>query len=475
MSDLYNAIEALPSVMTERLLPIDYELYVPTSYWEKGAQIVPEIARPRVNQMELFYKLYKGDYRDFVRATEIRSNYHKLTTSFVHALMLMFPPEITLNGQEDLPVSGRFVQQLIRALKLVISDMVRFGTGLLRVYPGRWGSEVRAHMPVYWYPTDEMSDTLAVSSQGYVELWHDTEEGNVTYELWRVPDFPVGQNADRKGTQLGDLETREVEQYGDEAQWDIIQSLTLGRPGLIIPIASDVPAGDWGESIYPELSTLAFEVTHRLTQNKGTLDDHGNPILALEPGEIGRQMQGVLTQEDIALGEDGAGQDFGIKLAADHLNRWRSRRVTGWPAGYIGGDYLQWTGNLNDHFAQILKCEELLFAATRLPAAFFNIGPGGLPPSGVAMIKQFIRTEAYIRALIAEIRPAITRAVLVGSMLNGSPPDELQAIYDGLEITWDTVFDLPQTQTVEEDPAPEVDAEVDEGGEEPEEPEAEEE
>ena len=435
----------------DRLLPIDYDIYVPIEYWKRGANIIPSVVNSRVGQMQLFYQLYQGDYRAFLgRANVVRMNYHKMTTSFVGSLMMMYPPEITIAGSEDLPVTGRFIQQLNRALRGVIADMVRYGTGLFRVQAGQWGSEIVNHQPVYWYPVDGQSDTLAVASQDKVELWHDIGLGEVRYDRYSVPNRAI--NSASKPTELGDLEETITEQYGDEAQWDVIQSLTLGRPGLIINTIADVPSGDWGESIYPDLTPLALEVTHRLTQNKGTLDEHGNPVTVFYPSDVG---SGGMTHEDFVLGADKQHAELQLNRTLDMFNAWRTRRITNLPDGYDDVKYLEWTGDLTDHFNQITKCEELLFAATRLPAAFFNIGPNGLPPSGVALMKQFIRTHAYIRDLVSTLQDSITRAVLIGSMLNGASAQELEGIYDNLEIEWETVFD--ETSQAAEDISPDVD------------------
>ena len=462
MYEQFNTLDPGKFSNYDRLYPIDYEIYVPLEYWEKGASIVPKVVSDRVNQMRLFYQLYQGDYRPFLgRSAPVRMNYHKITTSFVSSLMMMFPPEVEMVDGSDLPVSGRFIQQLNLALRGTIADMVRYGTGLFRISPGRWGSEIKSFQPVLWYPVDSESDTLAISSQDYVELWHDIGEGEVRYERYRVPDWNKDQSSYRKGTQLGELDESDTEQYGDPQQWDAIQSLTLGRPGLIIPVAAEIATGDWGESIYPELTTLALEVTHRLSENKAILDKHGNPIMIAEPAEYGSSSG--ITEEDLALGGDLQKAKFRLIAVRDRLNEWRTQYIGEIPDGYVDMRYLEWGGNMSGHFEQILKCEELLFAATRLPAAFFNIGPNGLPPSGIAMQRQFTRTYAYIRNLVSTLQDSITRAVLVGAMLNGSSASELQSIYDRLEIKWRTIFD--EEQQDEDDISPEADVSVDDGSE----------
>ncbi|MCY4128068.1 MAG: hypothetical protein OXG15_02370, partial [Gammaproteobacteria bacterium] len=141
-----------------RLLPIDYEVLVDPADWAAGRPVIPEVALPRVRQLELFSMLYDGDYREFLENCSVTMNFHRLTAVFLADTLMAVPPTITYEGEQIAGEEGResvltvrFLESLLQALHHVIVDMARYGTGIFRIEDVALPT-VTAPQPIAFYP-----------------------------------------------------------------------------------------------------------------------------------------------------------------------------------------------------------------------------------------------------------------------------------------------------------------------------------
>ena len=134
-----------------------------------------------MNQLKHFLQLYQGDYSLYEEGMNVRVNVHKLVAIFMADALASFPPQFTFEGDEvDLP--PRFIQTLQNSLYCALVDHIRFGTSLLMVENGDYGPEVKAPMPIYWYPADKGADVLVTKNGREIELYINEPPGVLVHE-----------------------------------------------------------------------------------------------------------------------------------------------------------------------------------------------------------------------------------------------------------------------------------------------------
>ena len=425
---------------------VNYEVLVPIDYWRIGNYIVPYDAQARVHQLHDFLKLFQGDYSDYLNAY-VKTNYHQITAMFVADILTSVPPVI--EGADEY-ITPRFEQMLIKALHNVLVDMIRFGTGLFQVTAGDYGVEVHSPLPVTWYPATDNSDVLVNQlNDDEAELFISHENGDLEYRRVAL-----------KGTMI----ERELESdiVSVDEGWGAIQENTLGRVGSILNVARRPSTGDWGRSLYRDITSLAFEIVKRFSQNSDTITETQNPMLVLNPEPDAMPDDNLPDPNEADI--DGTELALKFQTAKTRYDLWRKQPVVAVPNGYSSLEFISPDVDYEFAFMQIQEVEKQLFAATNIPAALYGLGIESTPPSGRALLVQNARTLIYTKQLQVEVIGGLKKMILVAAKLGGANDSAIQSLSDTMEIIWDNALELIL------EPAPVVmddSAEVDDGNDEP--------
>ena len=457
---------------TEQLASdINYEIEIPLDYWKQHASIVPDDVNRRVNQLKHFLKLYQGDYSDYdADGFPVTVNMHRLSANVMADTLAAFPPVFKMSGGgrpetppespdglpappeqpeesnplesdgDELEMSPRFMQTLQDALYCAIVDHIRFGCGLLMVQGGEYGAEVVAPQPIYWYPADRGADVLAVKKPKEIELYINEPPGVLVYERWSNVDDDA--QSTRGDGSLGRLLSSEMEMLGDEAGWNVVQEYSTGRATPLINIPRRPATGDWGRSLYLDITSLTMELNRRLGQNSSILTEHGWPREVLLPNteeQLNRSYDALI--DGASEGKSEQQIDIDWVTQQTRLGRWRKSTVGVLSSRWRDVKYLQWTGRLNDHFNQIDEIKMQLYVQSHVPPALYGDGMTNFPAAGVALEKQYIRLHLYVMQLQATFINALRKAVLIGAMYEGAGESELRRMAEGLVIEWPNIFD----------------------------------
>ena len=337
-------------------------------------------------------------------------------------------------------MSPRFMQTLQDALYCAIVDHIRFGCGLLMVQGGDYGAEVVAPQPIYWYPADRGADVLAVKKPKEIELYINEPPGVLVYERWSNVDDDA--QSTRGDGSLGRLLSSEMEMLGDEAGWNVVQEYSTGRATPLINIPRRPATGDWGRSLYLDITSLTMELNRRLGQNSSILTEHGWPREVLLPNteeQLNRSYDALI--DGASEGKEEAQVDIDWVTQQTRLGRWRKSTIGVLSSRWRDVKYLQWTGRLNDHFNQIDEIKMQLYVQSHVPPALYGDGMTNFPAAGVALEKQYIRLHLYVMQLQATFINALRKAVLIGAMYEGAGESELRRMAEGLVIEWPNIFD----------------------------------
>ena len=308
------------------------------------------------------------------------------------------------------------------------------------VQGGDYGAEVVAPQPIYWYPADRGADVLAVKKPKEIELYINEPPGVLVYERWSNVDDDT--QSTRGDGSLGRLLGSEMEMLGDEAGWDVVQEYSTGRATPLINIPRRPATGDWGRSLYLDITSLTMELNRRLGQNSSILTEHGWPREVLLPNteeQLNRSYDALIDGAD--QGKDEKEVDIDWVTQQIRLGRWRKSTIGVLSSRYRDIKYLQWTGRLNDHFNQIDEIKMQLYVQSHVPPALYGDGMTNFPAAGVALEKQYIRLHLYVMQLQATFINALRKAVLIGAMYEGKGAGELRSLAEGLVIEWPNIFD----------------------------------
>ena len=416
---------------------IGYEIDVPIEYWRPGADLIPENAQGRVRQMEMWRRLYDGDWSDFPLMMPIRVPYHARSAILTAQIMLAYAPEYS---EMVTAVLGRaFLRALSRSLFNVIVDTIRYGTGLYRI---AWDSlnRIRVHSiePVYWYPAGAETDALVTRrpESGGLGRERVTWVASLGQGVMALREFlTISSRIDTAGIPT-------VVRYGTPAHWQIVDDVTDGRDGLLITVSRPPDTGDWGRGVYGDITSLVMESNIRLSENSGGLTEQANAAVVFE------KEQGNALGDRAGARKNGNNDDANErrdKLLQSSLNTWRQQRIKYLPPGAVNAQFLELLAQFGDSFDQIKLVEQSIMAAIGLPPEWFSMLRDGFAPSGTALKRQHVPTHSYIKQLQAAHIAAMKRVVLTACAANLIDLGRLNAIaQDPDAIIWKNIFDAEE-------------------------------
>ena len=425
--DQFNFIPNLPTYTWQN--EVDYEIDIPLEYWQTGAELVPAEARDRFNQLNDFLSLFNGEYQKFGFNRPFYQNYFSITAMFIADTLMSYPPVI--EGFDENFISPRFIQMLQEATHCVLADMIRFGTGLFQIVDSEVEAEVLTPLPIMWYPASDEADVLVnMLTENEIELYTNDKDGSVEYQRYRL-----------EGSRLKEEIENNFNQLGSEAEWNVIQEAGLGRIGSIVPVQRRPSTGDWGRSLYRDITQTSLEINRRFEQCADILVEHGNPILLLIPTVGTPQYSDPASAEQVSLT---------IATEKQRFDVFRSSPVAALPQGYMDAKYLMWEGMLTDHYNMIDELQKQLFASTNIPAALYGLGVETNTPSGRALFIQYARTIFYTKQLQTSLIATLRKVILIAALYNGANASQLQTMADSIEIEWqNAVEQILEPQSVE--------------------------
>ena len=408
---------------------VNYERYTPLSYWQKGADIIPSDTHQRVNQLKTYLSLYNGQYdRYFQDPLDTQIDMHYLFVDRLVNFLWQYPPELNFDWSDM--VSDRFIQTLNIELKNSVIDLLRYGTGLVNVVNGRYGAEVQAPMPIYWFPANDIEDALLVP--GY-----DGEGPHIVYKHGANGEWSRTEYHNDAG-KLGRVLSSETETFGTPAAWDVIGMNSLGRASPMINFSLEPNTGEWGQSLYFTATPPALEAIRRFNGNSSTLTTHGNPREVYLPSEF---------PGDIKKGQgnqiEGQRAQMQIYYEVSQLETNRRSPVQILSRKYADVKYLYWEGSLEDHREQLNFALTMAFGMAYMPLSLVNLdGQLTIPTiSGRALRFLYAPTHTRINNIQGIVKPVIKHVLLTAAAYNGHSAQAIQRFADRIVVDWPNIFE----------------------------------
>ena len=403
---------------------INYDIDIPLSHWQKGAEVVPPGAQLRHAQLQEYLNLYNGEIEKyFEQPLEVKVNYWITFTTRLINFLLQFQPEFDFDYSDV--VSERFVKQLRHALPNMITDIVRFGSCTVNIVNGPNGAEFTAPIPINWYPAGDEGDAFIIPGDNkdvpHLVYIHEPD-GVITMARYQ-------NDAGKLGKRMGS----ETETFGNRAAWDILRERTLGRVSPMFSIPSEPNMGEWGRSLYFDATSMALELNRILSTNSHNLEEHGDPAWVLQSESApGYQPQDAGLQDR---------EIYAAQYEARRLGSLRRSPVIKLPAGYAA-EYMTPQVHVEQSFQQYNKVMETMFAVTHLPLNLMGVdGTITIPMSGRALRFQFVDTDSYTDRTQTLMKDGIEKAFGVAAIYNGAGATQVGALLDNIEIVWENIFD----------------------------------
>ena len=361
---------------------VNFDIAVPGEYWQEGRTKVPQAVRPRVDRMELYFRLFNGEFAPLrlkEKEMQVRINYFERVATFIPDLLMAFPP--TINGLPD----GFDVNVLQDAIYDVIVNMVRFGTGVFYAND----ENLQSIDPRLWFPWED-GDTIITSTH----LVND--EG--MFGKTRNTVMRFGEGFDDMLT----FEANDNVNLGELTDEEEIAT-TVQRP--IVPCPLRPATGEWGKSMYNVMVPMVIELTKRYSSSSNILDEHSDPTLVAIHGE--EKIPRVRGRDTLEAGvnrQDIERYNILSELKSKFFETSKSVKDV---------KYLTWDGKLESNFKQIAEVEDTLYASIHLPASFQGVLRGGGIPSGQTLKRMFVSTYTMIENLQHALGPNIQKALKV--------------------------------------------------------------
>ena len=404
-----------------------------------GRQFPPERERGRISQFDRWYRWSRRSYVGLLDSTEetaqlrfdvngrrqtrrLAPNLFRFVMDFWGDAVAVDAPVLEYEGggrqQEFLDA---LAAPLMRASRLVVMDMIRYGCG---VFWSRRAMRPESLDPRFWFP---------------VRPAHDEHQ-----ELGEVVAFPFSTQPDSMNDRLF---TATYRQGGAEGAIYALDGLTIGprqetatlpfAVGSVVPVRSR--EGFYGTSDFEDMAEYVAELHRRETSISEALDRHTRPHLAVPEGSLSVNADGSVTVD-----QDGM--------------------VIPVPEGGVMPQYVTWDASFEAQERSISHAEQRILRMASIAPILATPGEfalrGGLP-SGAALRRLSIISVQRLKAIREELTQAWKRVIPAQVLLYAEDGEVIPFDADRLNIEWP-----PEFSTVD-DELEGLPAGADEGGEEP--------
>ena len=395
-------------------VPSNMAALVPLTYWQTGAPTCPEAAADRLSHLATLAKLSRGSLEDLGLIQPVQANYWGRAASFLASLFASFPP--TISGI-DPTISEPLTRSLRTALTGTMYDVVRFGTGLLRLRTNMRGEPKIEHLdPRCWFPAASME---ALADEAWADAIVVADPGsNIVRVLTLVPfqyslsEYICADN-DLLGTRLS----------------QVTGPSSMTRP--LFPVGVTPLLGEWGRSPYIDLTAMALELGKRFSGNSKTLDRYAMPMLVMK----GRTAAMVHYE--------GPGQQQALRAKASTMTFEDGRQEPVWclPEGIESVEFVSWDAQQQASFSHIDRVEDAMFAMSALPYGIGRMAEA--LASGASLRRLWLPTYVLLEQLRGTLIEQISLAcVAAGEML------DIPVEPDSVNIEWPNPLDIIDEQRI---------------------------
>ena len=391
-----------------------------------GKQFPPERERNRIEQ---FDRWWRWSHRSFVgldpaapapsagqeqfdvagrrQARRLSPNLFRFIMEFWGDAVATDAPVVTYDGGgRPQDFVDRILQPLMRASRLAVSDLVRYGVG---VFWSRHALMPEALDPRFWYPIRPAFDPY--QAIGEVVATPYSSKPNVVTDRVMIYRYPVDGPAVRRphtldGMTIGGAGGAE-EKLAEEAD------------GLVVPVTAR--EGVYGTSDFIDAAEYVAELHRRESSISQALDRHANPHLAVPEGSMRVSADGKVT-----IDSDG----MVIPVPEGTRNNI--------PA------YVTWDASFDAQESAIARAEQRVLRMSNIAPILATPGEfalrGGLP-SGAALRRLAVISVNRLKAIREELSTAWKRVLPAQARLWGEQGGERLAFdVERLTIEWPPEF-----------------------------------
>lgn len=374
------------------LIEVDWATAIPLEAvaGANETQWPPTPVYPRVERLKLYHDLWRGDLSSIMDVRQLRQsgvgpiNVFRRVAKFVADLLVREAPEA--EGSDDLQAMN-----LVVLAHDLISDMVRYGAGLLLVADGSEGPLIQRLDAQYAVPTAEggwvvaeprMSPTATSTTPDVLQFTviHDGEAG-----VMQRTQTPTGVQA---GTNLG----------------PVLSSGIIGTDAEVVtlPALPTQPGGTWGTSWYDDLITVVVQTARRAAGNTKVLDENTAPFMLLR-GDLNRYttLDGVAPSRAVVNP---------AQVEHDQAIYRRLRQAGPWvmPDGVEDAEYVTWDGNLEASMAMLEWIDKQFRLLSGIPGV---LDSDEAVPSGISLRRMFWQFDAAVSPMHHSISLALENAL----------------------------------------------------------------
>ena len=320
---------------------------------------------------------------------------------------------------------------LMKASRLVVADMVRYGCG---VFWSRHALMPEALDPRFWFPIRPADDPYDALGEVVATPWASTPNG--TLDRLTVYEYPEEGTATRTVYGLDGLTIGAVVEGR--------AGIGMEPAGMVVPVRSR--EGVYGTSDFIDAAEYVAELHRRESSISEALDRHANPHLAVPEGSLVANADGSVT-----VSQDGM--------------------VIPVPEGSELPAYIVWDADFQAQENGIARAEQRILRMSSIAPILATPGEfalrGGLP-SGAALRRLAVISVNRLKAIREELTAAWMRVIPAQAVLYGEQGGERIALdADRIRVEWP-----PEFSTVDDEieagaglPGGDADADTDGAGE----------
>ena len=392
-----------------------------------GKQFPPERERDRINNFDKWYNWSQRNYTGFYttgsqlrfdisrQMTRLSPNLFRFVMEFWADAIATDVPIVTYkSGQRQQDFIDKLMPALMRASKLVVADMVRYGCGVL------WSKDALAPQaidPRFWYPIrpaddhyDYQGDVLAMPYSSLPTLVNDKivvynypKDGQATKIIYDLDGLTIKKSAGKKETIAQDSE------------------------GMVVPIRSR--EGVYGTSDFIDMEEYVQELHRRESSISEALDNHTKPHLSVPEGSLKVNDDGSVTIE-----QDGM--------------------VIPVPEGGGYPQYIVWDAKFEAQENSIVRAEQRILRMSSIAPILASPGDftlKGSLPSGAALRRLAVISVNRLKSIREELSTAWRRVIPAQAKLYAGQGGELISIdADNIDIEWPPEFSTVDDEVLDQ-------------------------
>lgn len=404
-----------------------------------GRQFPPERERNRISQYDVWWRWSQRSYIgldpnvpspgerqfDIAGMRQVRRlapNLFRFVMNFWETAIATDAPVVTYGDAPPAPVAenltepaapasrqqqflDRLAPTLMRASRLVVGDMVRYGVG---VFWSRHALRPEACDPRFWFPIRPPYDPYEMLGEVIATPW--SSRPNAVNDRLTVYTYPEGGTAQHRTFLLDGLTIG-----GRMLPWP--EELADDGAGLVVPVRSR--EGVYGTSDFLDMAEYVAELHRRESSISEALDRHVNPHLAIPEGSLQVNADGSVTIQQAGM-------------------------VIPVPEGGELPAYVAWDADFEAQERAIARAEQRILRMSSIAPILAAPGEFGLQgglPSGTALRRLAVISVNRLKAIREELTGAWKQVIPAqAALLAYQGGERIPIDPDELRIEWPAEF-----------------------------------